>query len=184
MAAGLAFGPRWSSLVMVSLLALMSSGCSLGRLRQAPSAGPGSGNRVDPALSGDGRLLATVLERDGRARLILQDQPTGNLRPLRLRGREPHQSPALSWSGRYVAVLVQDGEQSRAVIEDRLRGRLLRLPLPPGSGPERLSLAPDGSRLAVQMLRQGQWRVQVFDLSGLLERDLPAGTAVRGGGPP
>ena len=166
------------------MLALMPSGCSLGRVRQAPGAGPGSGNRVDPALSGDGRLLASVLEREGRARLILQDQLGGNLRPLRLRSREPHHSPAMSWSGRYVAVLVQDGEQRRAVIEDRLRGRLLPLSLTPGSRPERLSLAPDGSRLAVQIMRQGQWRVQVFDLSGLLERDLAAGTAVRGGGPP
>ncbi|WP_254967442.1 Tol biopolymer transporter periplasmic protein [Cyanobium sp. CH-040] len=169
---------------MSSLLALMVGGCSLGRVRQAPGTGPGSGNRIDPALSGDGRLLASVLERDGRARLILQDQPGGNLRPLRLRRREPHQSPALSWTGRYVAVLVQEGERRRVVIEDRLRGRLLRLPLQAGSQPERISLAADGSRLAVQMLRQGERRVQVFDLSGLLERDLPAGTAVQGGGPP
>lgn len=184
MTAGPDVGRCGPSLLMASLMGLLLAGCGLGRVRQAPGAGPAAGNRTDPALSGDGRLLGSVLEREGRARLILQEQPGGRLRPLRLSRREPHQSPSLSWTGRYVAVLVQDGEQRRAVIEDRLRGRLVRLPLPPGGRPERLSLAPDGSRLAVQILRQGQWRVQVFDLTGLLERDLPPGTAVRGGGPP
>ena len=162
--------------------ALLLSGCELGRTRRAPGVGPAGGNRLDPALSGDGRLLASVLERDGQGRVILQQQPGGGLRPLRLRRRQPHSSPSLSWNGRYLAVLVQEGPQRRAVIEDRLRGRLLRLPLQPGSQPERLSLASDGSRLAVQLLRNGRRRVEVFDLRGLLEQDLPPAQAVLGGG--
>jgi Tol biopolymer transport system component len=144
--------------------------------------GPGGGNRLDPALSGDGRLLASVLERDGQDRVILQQQPGGGLRPLRLRRRQPHRSPSLSWNGRYLAVLVQEGSQRRAVIEDRLRGRLLPLQLPPGSQPERLSLASDGSRLAVELLRNGRRRVEVFDLRGQVEQDLPPGQALLGGG--
>ncbi|TVS07555.1 MAG: Tol biopolymer transporter periplasmic protein [Cyanobium sp. PLM2.Bin73] len=166
----------------VLLAALVLSGCDLGASRRAPDVGPGGGNRIDPALSGDGRLLASVLERDGQGRVIVQQQPGGGLRPLRLRRRQPHGSPSLSWNGRYLAVLVQEGAQRRAVIEDRLRGRLLRLPLPPGSQPERLSLASDGTRLAVQLLRNGRRQVEVFDLRGLLERDLPPGQAVLGGG--
>jgi hypothetical protein len=167
---------------MVTLLAVALSGCEGPLARRAPATGLGRGSQVDPALSGDGRLLASVLERDSRARLILQSQPGGGLSPLRLRRMEPHSSPSLSWNGRYLAALVQEGSQRRAVIEDRLRGRLLRLPLPPGEEPERLSLAADGSRLAVQLLRDGAWRVQVFDLSRLLEPDLPPGRLVRGGG--
>ncbi|MEX1317712.1 MAG: Tol biopolymer transporter periplasmic protein [Synechococcaceae cyanobacterium] len=178
MATRLASAPGLAALLALVLLAA----CGWGRNRPAPDAGPGGGNRLDPALSGDGRLLASVLERAGGGHLILQKQPGGGLSPLRLRRREPHSSPSLSWNGRYVAVLVQEGGQRRAVIEDRLRGRLLRLPLPPGSQPERLSLASDGSRLAVQLLRNGRQSVEVFDLSGLLERDLPPGRVVLGGG--
>jgi Tol biopolymer transport system component len=182
MAPCLARGRGAIALALAALFALVLNGCAAGRVRQARGPGLADGSRLDPALSGDGRLLASLLEREGGVRLILQEQPAGSLRAIRLRGRQPHRSPSLSWNGRYLAVLVQDGGQRRAVIEDRLTGRLLRLPLPAVSQPERLSLAPDGSRLAVQVLRGGQWRVQVFDLSRLLEPDLPPGRLVLGGG--
>ncbi|MEO1003117.1 MAG: Tol biopolymer transporter periplasmic protein [Cyanobacteria bacterium J06638_7] len=174
----LARAAHFGSLLAVLLLA----GCGLAPVRQAPGLGLGGGARLDPALNGDGRLLASVLEREGRGRVILQEQPGGGLSRLRLRRRLPHSSPSLSWNGRYLAVLVQEGPGRRAVIEDRLRGRVLRLPLPPGSQPERLSLASDGSRLAVQVLRNGRRGVELFDLRGLLEPDLPPAQPVRGGG--
>ena len=66
------------------------------------------------------------------------------------------------------------------MIEDRATGRGIPLPLPGGQEPERLSLDPYGRRLAVQLVGGGQWRVELFDLSGLLEPDLPAGLAVPG----
>jgi hypothetical protein len=141
-------------------------------------------NRLDPALSGNGRYLASVLESGGRARLVLQEQPGGAVVPLRhWRGREPHSSPALSWNGRYVAGLVQQGPQRLALLEDRLTGRLLRLRLPGQGSPTRLSLAPDATSLAVQLVQQGQWRVEVLDLSGVLEPDRPGASRVSGGGP-
>ncbi|EDY38578.1 conserved hypothetical protein [Cyanobium sp. PCC 7001] len=162
-------------------------GCSSGWLgrRQAAPVGlsPGS-NRLDPALSGNGRYLASVLEERGRVRLVLQEQPGGAVVPLRhWRGREPHSSPSLSWNGRYVAGLMQQGPRRLAVVEDRLTGRLLRLPLPGQGSPVRLSLAPDAGRLAVQVVKQGQWQVEVLDLSGVLEPDRPGGTTAVGGGP-
>lgn len=138
-------------------------------------------NRRDPALSGNGRLLASVVERQGRARLLLQEQPSGRVLPLRhFGGQLPHRSPSLSWSGRYLAAIVQQGPERAVVLEDRVTGRPLRLPLPAGSQPEQLSLAPDGQRLAVQLWRDGRQHVELFDLSGLLERDLPPGLRVAG----
>ena len=149
--------------------------------RQAPpgALGAGSEQRRDPALSGDGRLLASISERQGRSSVILQEQSSGRLLPLRLlRGHGPHRSPALSWNGRYLAVLMQQGMQTVAVVEDRLRGQLLRLPAPAGARVERLSLAPDGQTLALQLVQGGQQRVQVFELSGLLEPDRAGGRRV------
>ncbi|MFQ6538725.1 MULTISPECIES: hypothetical protein [Aphanothece] len=141
------------------------------------------GNRLDPALSGNGRYLASVLETGGRARLILQEQPGGRVIPLRhLRGREPHSSPSLSWNGRYVALLVQQGPQRLALLEDRLSGRLVRLPLRGNAMPVRLSLAPDATRVALQVVRSGQWQVELLDLSALVEPDRPGGTPEIGGG--
>jgi len=172
------------SLVLVALAGCSDSGPQavgwLGR-RQAPPGplGGASEQRRDPALSGDGRLLASISERQGRSSVILQDQSSGRLLALRhLRGHGPHRSPALSWNGRYLAVLIQQGMQSMPVIEDRLRGQLLRLPTPAGASVERLSLAPDGLTLALQVVQGGQQRVQVFDLSGLLEPDRAGGRRV------
>lgn len=155
-------------------------GCdgSLWSRRSSGPAGLGGAtdNRRDPALSGDGRLLASVVERQGRGRVMLQEQPSGRVLPLRhLGGQLPHRSPSLSWNGRYLAVIVQQGSQRAVLIEDRLTGRPLRLPLPGDAMPEQLSLAPDGQRLALELQREGRSQVHLFDLSGLLERDLPPG---------
>jgi hypothetical protein len=158
-----------------ALIALLCSGCgswSWGR-RSAGPAGLGASNRQDPALSGDGRVLASVVERGGRDTLLLQEQPSGRELPLRhLRRFQPHRSPSLSWNGRYVAVLIQQGN-----------GNLLRFPLPGDQEVERLSLAPSGRRLALEVVHNGINRVQVFDLANQLEPDLPAGM-LSGGGPP
>ncbi|MEB3183323.1 MAG: Tol biopolymer transporter periplasmic protein [Cyanobacteriota bacterium] len=150
------------------------------------SAGPagllGQTNREDPALSGNGRVLASLVERDGRPTVLLQEQPSGRELPLpQLRRLQPHRSPSLSWNGRYLALLVQQGSRQLAVIQDRATGQLHRLPLPGDQDPERLSLAPDGRRLALEVVRLGRSRVELLDLAPLLEPDLPA-TPVSGGG--
>ncbi|MEX0587722.1 MAG: hypothetical protein WD136_00535 [Cyanobium sp.] len=125
-----------------------------------------------------------MVERAGRATLLLQEQPSGTVIRLRhFQNHQPHSSPSLSWNGRYVAALVQQGNQRVPLIEDRATGALHRLPLPADRTAVRLSLAPEARRLAVQVAQGGQWRVQVFDLSGLLEPDLPGGVAIQGGGP-
>ena len=144
--------------------------------RSAPTARLAVQQRRDPALSGNGRLLVSIVEDSGRSRVLLQEQPSGRVLPLRhLRGHLPHGSPALSWNGRYLALVMHQGQQPLAAIEDRLSGRLLRLPTPAGARLERLSLAPDGQTLALQLVQGGQQRVQLFDLSTLLEPDRPGG---------
>lgn len=172
--------------VTSALIALLCSGCgswSWGRSSAGP-AGLGASNRQDPALSGDGRVLASVVERGGRDTLLLQEQPSGRELPLRhLRRFQPHRSPSLSWNGRYVAVLIQQGSRRLAVIEDRVNGNLLRFPLPGDQEVERLSLAPSGRRLALEVVHNGINRVQVFDLANQLEPDLPAGMRSGGGAP-
>ncbi len=132
-------------------------------------------------MSGNGQWLASLVGREGTPTVLLQEQPSGRRIPLpRLRWLTPHRSPSLSWNGRYLALLVGQGSRRLAVVEDRARGRLHRLPLPAGLELERLSLAPDGRRLALAVVARGRPQVRLFDLSGLLEPDLPPGWAVRG----
>jgi hypothetical protein len=138
-------------------------------------------DRQDPALSGNGQWLASLVLRDGTPTLLLQEQPSGRRVPLpELRRLTPHRSPSLSWNGRYLALIVQQGPRRVAVVQDRANGRLHRLQLPMGFDPERLSLAPDGRRVAISAVGQGRLQVQLFDLAGLLEPDLPPAQAIRG----
>ena len=160
-------------------------GCALvpWRRQPAPPLGLGGETRQQPALSGDGRLLASLVERGGRTTVLLQERLSGRVLPLRhLRDHQPHSSPALSWNGRYLALLVQQGGRRQAVIEDRATGRLQPLFLPMGLEPRRLSLAPDGQRLALEVIAGGSQRVELFDLSGMLEPDLAPGQRQSGGG--
>ena len=166
---------------------LLVSGCSSGSWLARHSAGQigifNDSSRQEPALSGQGRFLASVVDRGGKASLLLQEQPSGRIVPLRhFQNHQPHSSPSLSWNGRYVAALVQQGNQRLALIEDRASGNLHRLPLPADRTAMRLSLSPEARQLAVQVAQGGQWRVQLFDLRSLLEPDLPGGIAVQGGG--
>ena len=107
---------------------------------------------------------------------MLLRQENGTIQPVpQLRRHQPHSSPSLSWNGRYLALITQRGQRRLAVVLDRLNGRLHPLPLPGGRDPIRLSLAPDARKLALQVADQGQWRVEVLDLSELLEPDRAAG---------
>lgn len=167
---------------------MLLAGCGSGAWFTRRSAGPAGGlaevSRQEPALSGQGRLLASVVERSSGTTLLLQEQPSGRVVNLRhFQRHQPHSSPSLSWNGRYVAALVQQGSQRVPLIEDRLSGSLHRLTLPADHTPLRLSLSPEAGRLAVQVVQSGQSRVRLFDLAGLLEPDRPGGIAIQGGGP-
>ncbi len=177
---------RWGLRLALFLLPWLLSSCGTYGWGRRPAAPLGLTriDREDPALSGDGRLLATIVPRAGQPVVMLQEQASGRRLPLRhLRGDPPHRSPSLSWTGRYLAVLAGQGRRRQALIEDRASGRLHRLMLPPDLEPERLSLSPDARRLAIEAVQDGRPRIRLFSLTPLLEPDLPAGLAVRGGGP-
>ena len=143
-----------------------------------------SRNQEDPALSGNGDTLALIVNYQGRPSVQLRDLSNGKILPLRhLSRNQPHSSPSLSWNGRYVAVIAQRGNRRLAIVEDRLTGRSYQLPIPGERLPVRLSLAPDGSQLALQLVDKGKWRIQLFDLSQKIERDEPRGSRLRNNSP-
>ena len=136
---------------------------------------PGLGDQQEPALSGDGRLLAMVAERGGRRSVRLVERLSGRELPLQgLQRGQPHRSPSLSWNGRYLAVIMQRDSRRDVVVLDRATGQWRPLPLPGDRVPERLSLSPDGRRLAIEVLRQGQLDVELFRIPSH-EADLPPG---------
>ncbi len=155
--------------------------CSCAREVQRIPKGFLSLNQRDPALSGNGKKLALIVDQNGRPTVQLKDLRNGNIVPLRYLSRhQPHTSPSLSWSARYVAAITQRGNKRLGVIEDRLTGTVHKLLIPGNRIPIRLSLAPDGRQLAIQVADKGKWRVEIFDLSRKIDPDLPVG--IRGAG--
>lgn len=181
-------GPTLLGPALLGLVLLLQS-CSMPwGIRRQPSPlgglGLGSESRQDPALSGDGRLLASLVLRSGRSTVLLQDRRSGQGLPLPLlRGQQPHSSPSLSWNGRYLALLVWRGGRRQVVINDRATNRLLPVPLRGDQEARRLSLAPDGRHLAVELVEGGQSRVEVFNLGEWLEPDPVPGSLLQGPGP-
>lgn len=141
--------------------------------------------RLEPALSGNGRWLASLMRQQDQDRLLLQELPSGRGLPLgQLERLAPHRSPSLSWNGRYLAVIGQQGARRLVLVHDRLTGRLHRLPLPGQAEPESLSLDPTGQRIAIGLVERGQPRVRLLQLTGLLEPDHPPGQTLIDPGSP
>ena len=158
--------------LLLVLLALGVVSCE-GRSTRAPS-GLLSPQQHDPALSGNGRLLAVIEDQNGRPTVQLRNvEGGGSLRLRHLSRHQPHSSPSLSWNGRYLAVITQRGNHRLVLIEDRLSGKAHPLRLPSGRDPVQVSLAPDARKLAIQTADKGSGGVELFDLSRLLETDEP-----------
>ncbi len=129
-------------------------------------------NKQEPALSGNGGKLALIIDQLGRPTLQLRDLKSGQIIPLRHFSRnQPHSSPSLSWSGRYLAAIIQRGNRRLVTIEDRLTGKLHTFPLIGERNPIRVRLSPDAQTLAIQLAHQGKWKVEIFDLTKMLESD-------------
>ena len=157
--------------LLIALFGLTSCFSNIQRLPESPY----SRSKKDPALSGDGKKLAFIADINGRPTVQIQNIRNGKILPLRhLSRHQPHFSPSLSWNGRYLAVLAQEGPKKVAIIEDRFNGKKHKISFPGKYFPLRLSLSPDATKLAVQFIEKGKWRVNLFDLTNKLELDLPS----------
>ena len=135
-----------------------------------------SENKTEPSISGDGQKLAFIVNQNGRSTVQLRDLSNNDFLPLRHFSRDqPHSSPALSWNARYLAVIAQTGSRYIIIIEDRQTGNNFRIPIPGDRLPTRLTLAPDATKLAIQVTQQGKWHIELFDLTNFLEPDRPLG---------
>ncbi|WP_353291732.1 hypothetical protein [Synechococcus sp. M16CYN] len=158
----------------MALIGISLASCT-GRVEQA-TGGSIATSQHDPALSGNGQWLAVISDLQGRQTVQLRNVPNGSIQALpQLRRYQPHSSPSLSWNGRYLALIIQDGRRRIVTIADRLKRNLHTVQLPGERNPVNVSLAPDAQSLALQVTDQGFWRVEIFDLSDLLELDQVAG---------
>lgn len=166
------------SLGVLSLAAACSPGDRLGF--------PGSLNSrytdEQPALSGNGRFLAFVSNRDGRHQIWLYDLEQQRLISLpRLnRPNTVSENPSLSYTGRYITYITTDGGKPILVLYDRVTQQPQVMSQWYEGWVRNPSISPDGRYIVFESSSNGQWDIEILDRGPNIELDIPDGANNRG----
>jgi Tol biopolymer transport system component len=135
-------------------------------------------NDEQPALSGNGRFLAFVSNRDGSRRILLYDLQQQQLVPLRHLNQQGTvvESPSLSYGGRYITYTIGDRQGKPTIaVYDRATQRFQLIDRWYSSWVRHPSISPDGRYIAFESSARGQWDIQVLDRGRNIELDIPDG---------
>lgn len=174
------FCNQWLVKIMaLSLMGLLSA-CELTNRPQILVGLNSRYNDEQPTLSGDGRLLAFVSNRNGKSQILLYDLQ--GRRFIRLRGFEPGQaiaeSPSLSRTGRYLVYISSIQGRPDIVLYDQATGRSELLTQGYRSWIRNPSISPDGRYIVFETARRGQWDIEILDRGPLIELDITDGSRV------
>lgn len=133
-----------------------------------------------PALSGNGRFLALVSNRNGTSNILLYDLQQQQMIPLpRLKQRETiAQSPSLSYTGRYIVYIASDRGKPTVVLYDRSTQQVQALTQWYLGWVRHPSISPDGRYVVFETGSRGQWDIEILDRGPNIELDIPDGTPV------
>lgn len=132
-------------------------------------------NDEKPALSGNGRFLAFVSNRNGSRNILLYDLQQQRLTPLpRLNRREIiTESPSLSYTGRYITYIATDQGKPTLFLYDRATQQAQILSQWYPGWIRNPSISPDGRYIVFESSSRGQWDIEVLDRGSNVELDIP-----------
>ncbi|GAC1464807.1 MAG: hypothetical protein NVS2B14_11520 [Chamaesiphon sp.] len=166
---------RWVTLGIGLCIAVLVAACSQVNSPTGPSALNSRYNDEEPALSGNGRFLAFVSNRDGSCKILLYDLQLRQFvdLPGLNQANAIAQTPSLSRNGRYIAYMSSD--QGRPEVE--LYNRSTRTSQVLTSGyrgwVRNPSISPDGRYIAFESGSHGHWEIEVLDRGPNIELDMP-----------
>lgn len=136
-----------------------------------------------PALSGNGRLVAFVSNRDGKHHIWLYDLEQQRLISLpRLnRPNTVMENPSLSYTGRYITYITTDQGKPTLVLYDRVTQQPQVLSQWYEGWVRNPNISPDGRYITFESSSSGQWDIEILDRGPNIELDIPDGAAARGG---
>ncbi|MGK7944149.1 MAG: biopolymer transporter Tol [Microcystaceae cyanobacterium] len=163
----------------LGLLCLLSS-CNWVERPQAPTTLNSRYHDEQPTLSGNGRWLAMVSNRNGSSEIFLYDLRFEKFEALSGVNRSDAvvESPSLSQTGRYLVYIASLQGRPQIVLYDRVtkRGDIL---LPNYRNWVRNpQISPDGRYIVFETARRGQWDIEVLDRGDRIELDIPEGTVI------
>lgn len=134
-----------------------------------------------PALSGNGRLLAFVSNRNGKSQILLYDLQQKRFLDLPRLNRADAiaQSPSLSQNGRYIVYMSSDQGRPELALYDRATQHSQLLSIGYRGWVRNPSISPDGRYIAFESDSRGQWDIEVLDRGPNIELDIPDGSPSR-----
>jgi Tol biopolymer transport system component len=132
-------------------------------------------NDEQPALSGNGRFLAFVSNREGTRSILLYDLRDKRYVLLpRLNRRDAiAESPSLSYTGRYIAYVASDSARPEIELYDRATQRTQILTIGYRGWFRNPKISPDGRYIVFETGSRGQWDIEVLDRGAGVELDIP-----------
>jgi dipeptidyl aminopeptidase/acylaminoacyl peptidase len=166
---------RWG--MGLSLTSLVVA-CSPATRFQEPLALNSRYTDEQPALSGNGRFVAFVSNRDGDRKIVMYDLQQRRFVDLpRLNQRDAiAENPSVSRTGRYIAYIASDQGRPEIELYDRVTKRSQVLTNGYRGWVRNPSLSPDGRYIVFETSRRGQWDIEVVDRGPNIELDIPDGS--------
>ncbi len=133
-----------------------------------------------PTLSGNGRFLAFVSNRNGNHQLLMYDLEQQRFIGIPgLNRRETiAESPSLSYTGRYIVYLTSDQGRPVVALYDRaIEQSQILTPIYRG-WVRKPGISPDGRYVVFETASRGQWDIEVLDRGPNIELDIPNGATV------
>lgn len=164
------------------LVGLLSAGltgllvaCDQGNVPAGPAELDSRYTDEQPALSGDGRFLAFVSNRNGTRGILLYDlrrQQFVNLPRLNRRDAIA-ETPSLSYTGRYIVYIASDRARPEVELYDRATQQIQVITTGYRGWVRNPSISPDGRYIAFETGIRGQWDIEMLDRGPNIELDIP-----------
>lgn len=134
-----------------------------------------------PALSGNGRLLAFVSNRNGKNEILLYDLQQRRFLDLPGLNRASAiaQNPSLSQTGRYIVYMSSDQGRPELALYDRVTQKSQVLSIGYQGWVRHPTISPDGRYIAFESGSRGQWDIEVLDRGPYIELDIADGSPAR-----
>lgn len=154
--------------------------CNTNDLPSAPSSLNSRYTDENPSISGNGRYLALVSNRDGQHNILMYDLQLLRFIPLPYlnRGDAIADSPGISYNGRYIVYIASDQGRAELQLYDRVTQRNQILSTGYRGWIRSPSISPDGRYIVFESGYRGQWDVEMVDRGPDVELDLPQGFPV------
>jgi Tol biopolymer transport system component len=130
-----------------------------------------------PALSGNGRFLAFVSNRNGKRNILLYDLQQQQFVDIpRLNRRDAiAESPSISNNGRYIVYTASDSGRPEIELYDRVTNRWQVITIGYRGWFRNPSISADGRYIVFESGRRGQWDIELIDRGPLIELDIVDG---------